>query len=556
MALQVRSSANLGGGSLVRVRSVDGELSEFAFVVGTARAGGRGAINLPNRQYLRLLTPLTLPFRAVDCWVESAVAVPVNLNTADPEVLAALIAHLRRRPGVRSGGDHAPTRAAPPFFSPRRAREIASELVALRSFGEQDVGGLGDLEVEVERRPFDGWEDFARRYVIPMAAGAQGLQERRLWMLLYESLRIGRSGSSDMGTAPVSFHSSPLVGYRASASRDHLSGVEAARLERTGVAIANPGQALLWGAATQEQVEEFTRLDRRMPYWLTFPINTSAILPADSGTVPALRTPAHLLGPLFPEAGFGEPRFPDREGSELAIRAQPASTPFRYPNNAARHESFMMSRHPEGRDIKQEGSYEVINSGPRGAAGSGVQPAVSDFDHSQIRFPLTTTAGLTSRHATRFWFRLESLEPQALYDLASLEDVAERNRISLQIRDGKLIFEVFDEAGLDPEPSQSRSAVERSVGTWELALEEYAVEPQTWYHVSLSALGQTLSIGLTTLNAQSVDVYVDDRPATTSTAISDGTSTIDIPRPGSGARLRIEGFDGGRLVAARKIRLP
>ncbi len=75
------------------------------------------------------------------------------------------------------------------------------------------------------------------------------------------------------------------------------------------------------------------------------------------------------------------------------------------------------------------------------------------------------------------------------------------------------------------------------------------------FDVSLSAPGQTMSIELTTLNVQSVDVYVDDRPATTSTAVLDGTQTIDIPLPGAGARLRIEGFDQGALVAARKIQL-
>ncbi len=82
-----------------------------------------------------------------------------------------------------------------------------------------------------------------------------------------------------------------------------------------------------------------------------------------------------------------------------------------------------------------------------------------------------------------------------------------------------------------------------------------AVRKPRAFNVSLSALGQTMSIELTTLNVQSVDVYVDDRPATTSTAVLDGTQTIDIPLPGAGARLRIEGFDQGTLVAARKIQL-
>jgi hypothetical protein len=67
---------------------------------------------------------------------------------------------------------------------------------------------------------------------------------------------------------------------------------------------------------------------------------------------------------------------------------------------------------------------------------------------------------------------------------------------------------------------------------------------------------QMLSISLTTTNVHSVDIYVNDRPANSGTGISDGTTNVSNSRPPSGARLRIEGFDGGELVAARKIRLP
>ena len=78
--------------------------------------------------------------------------------------------------------------------------------------------------------------------------------------------------------------------------------------------------------------------------------------------------------------------------------------------------------------------------------------------------------------------------------------------------------------------------------------------PRT-FEVGLSSAGQTMSVELTTFNIQSVDVYVNDRPAARSTSVSDGTTNVDIPRPGPGARLRIDGFAGGALVAARKLRL-
>lgn len=75
------------------------------------------------------------------------------------------------------------------------------------------------------------------------------------------------------------------------------------------------------------------------------------------------------------------------------------------------------------------------------------------------------------------------------------------------------------------------------------------------FEVDLSAQNQMLSISLTTKNVQSVDIYVNDRPAKNGTGISDGTTNISISRPPGGARLRIEGFDGGELIAARKIRI-
>lgn len=67
----------------------------------------------------------------------------------------------------------------------------------------------------------------------------------------------------------------------------------------------------------------------------------------------------------------------------------------------------------------------------------------------------------------------------------------------------------------------------------------------------LSLQGQMLSIALTTRNIESVDVYVDDRPAKDGTTVSDGTTDIQIPLPPSGAVLRVNGFDGGLLVASR-----
>ena len=76
------------------------------------------------------------------------------------------------------------------------------------------------------------------------------------------------------------------------------------------------------------------------------------------------------------------------------------------------------------------------------------------------------------------------------------------------------------------------------------------------FDVNLAVQNQMLSVSLTTENIQSIDIYVNDRPVSESTAITNPTTTVTVSMPPSGAGLRIEGFDGGELVASRKITLP
>lgn len=481
--LQVKSNVALGGGRVVRIRSIDGELVEYGLVWDTISRGNRGIYNLPTKQYVALLQPLSLPFEPLDTVVEPLVQVPVNLNTAEKEVIAALFAHQRRQvAGVVRDSDHASSNA-PPVLRPRQAEELADQVLLLRGSVPVDDSGL---DAELVPRPFDGWEDVSKRLVPLWIGNSDSMDGRRLALGLYDAMQIGCPGSMEQGTMPIAFQSSPLVRYRASASHRRLTGLEVARMEREGTAIALPGQQLWWGAATQEALEEAFRMDRRTPWWQTWPINTSAIAPLQIDAVPPLRTNAHLLATLFPDVGFGEPRFPDRSGTEAEIRPQPAIAPIAYGGNASAHESFMTARHPEGRSLVAEGPYHAGNSGPRANEAAGAQ---RQRDHSRIYFPLTTQGGVTSRHAVAFWFRLEDSGPQVLYDLTAPDEEPERNRISLQVRDGRLVFELLDEAGLDPSPGETAYAPERSAATWEVPVEQLDLVPGTWYHASLSALG-------------------------------------------------------------------
>ena len=75
------------------------------------------------------------------------------------------------------------------------------------------------------------------------------------------------------------------------------------------------------------------------------------------------------------------------------------------------------------------------------------------------------------------------------------------------------------------------------------------------FDAGLALQGQTLIVSLTTEGIRSLDLYVDDRPVLAGVALTDGDSDHQIPKPRSGARLRLEGFDGKKLVAARKFEL-
>lgn len=518
--LLVKSDAALGAGRIVRIRSLDGRLVEHGLVWDTVQRGNRGEYTLPRKDWVALLQPLVLPFEPLETVIEPLVQVPVNLNTADREVLVALLANLRRRSAGtvrdaehRSGND-------PVVFGAREAAMLADRILMLRGGTGAEVEFPVD-DPELAPQPFDGWEDVATR-LVPLMTGTSGsLASRELVLGIYDALQIGCPGSMEQGTMPIAFQSSPLVRYRASASHRRLTGLEVARQERTGTAIALPGQRLFFGAATQEALEDAFRLDRHTPWWQTGPINTSAVAAHDVDTAPPLRTGAHLFAELFPDMGFGEARFPDRSGTEGTARPQPAVTPLGYPQPSYAHESFLRSRHPEGRDLAAEGPYLARNSMASGETASN--------DHGRISFPMTNEAQVVSRHAVSFWFRLEDGSPQVLYDLtAPLED-PDRNRISCRIGDdGRLVFELLDEAGLDPDPAASDYAPERSAAIWEVPVEDLELVAGTWYHASISALGNRpgqLSMlvdgvprgepRMRTFTTAPIEVYTEDRGVAT-----------------------------------------
>ena len=215
-------------------------------------------------------------------------------------------------------------------------------------------------------------------------------------------------------------------------------------------------------------------------------------VPFDPGTNPPSRAVAHLLPMAMPDLGFGEPRFPSKDGNADSFTPAPSHTPFSYSQNRvlAAEESMWTSYHPEGRDTAQEGPYEMRTSGPRAGGGEPPAPPRTGPRAHQPSFPYTVGGGLVGPHAVSFWFRPRDSNDQMLFDLS--EDERDRNRITIKIEENELVFEVMDEAGLDDDIAaiqRVRTSPERTAGTWRVPLIDIDLQSDTWYHVNLSAMG-------------------------------------------------------------------
>ncbi len=478
VVVTVRSARSIGAGSVVRIRNLRDGGVEYGVVWAVRPAGDSGTVALPSRHRLVLMRPPSRSLAAFDTVVEVLLPHPVNVNTASADVLSALVAGVGSPPvGVEQ---HTAPSAAP--FSAAEARAVAESLLALR--GDEDyldalAGGLADAD---ELRPFDGFEDLAERFFEPRFAQAEGRASARL-LQLYRSFLGQDIGVLRMATAPLSFTSAPVVAYRAAAAR--VRGTQtAARHERTGVAVAMPDATLDLVLATQAQFEEAVRVDGQIPFYTTHPINLGA--PSAASNPPSRHIP-HVLATAYPDLGFGESRFASVDGASDGFRLAPAATRPNYRGNevVSAFESMSTSRHPEGRDVAQEGGYSLFNTGPR----TGSQAVQSPNRHA-ASFPFTGEGGLPQPHAVQFWFQVRDVDDQILFDLAA--DRVDANRIKLSIEEQHLVFEVLDEAGLDPDSGQSAAAgtaPERTAGTWRVPLTDIDLRPEVWFHVNLAASG-------------------------------------------------------------------
>lgn len=494
-ALIVKSALHLGAGATVRLRNLRNGATEYGLLTSTS-VPNNPAIDLPSSQVLGLHVPVLQDFPALDTVVEPLIPAPVNVNTASVEALTALCAEVAIGRSLRAPAADGKSSTAPRLVGRNDAVGLAQQIAAMR-------GGRGNGE-----GPFTGWRDFVERIWKPRLEAMTSDLEKRAWLLLYRNLRTGRDARTEMGTAPLCFDSGPWVSYRAAASRSRsvvAPGV-VGRHERTGIAAAVPGFLLEKRWATQDVFEETFRLDRRAPFWTTTPINVGAI--QDGPDDPASRTFPHLAAIAFPGLGFGEPRFPTTDDADAGLTANPASVHAQeWPGAQQFHPSDMMIRSPDrrGHDVSRDGPYTMVNTGPAGSGGGGsggarsYAPSSGASSNAQrgggpgqggsrqqtIEFPFSNGDGFSMPFALSAWIQAKGLDSNILFDHSDGDP--DRNRLSVWAREANLVLEVLDEAGIDPNPSDSPAGVERTASEWSLPLAELGLPADVPVHLSFSA---------------------------------------------------------------------
>jgi hypothetical protein len=477
--LTVKSALHLGAGSTVRIRNVATGESEYGVLMRAAtQQPGRAQLQLPSVFHLDLLMPVQKGFPAVDTVVEPLVPAPVNVNTAPREVLTALFAHVRRSDGLQIPADNQRRSSAPPNISPRAAAELADEIVMLR-FQATGVAGGG---------PFTGWQDLVERFFAPKLQAEGNNQGRNKWVDLYRNVRTGRDSVLEMGTAPLCFKSGPWVTYRAAASkkRSVVAPGVVGRHERTGKAAILPGFQMERRWETQIEFEDAFVLDRRSPFWLTSPINLGHLQPTSTGNDPASRYLPHLVPIAYPSMGLGAARYAVDDPADSGI--EPATSisrrgQWRGAQGIIGLESFSFGPNRRGRDVQKEGPYIMNNTGPTEPGG---QPQTGgNRRHDQISFPFSVDGGFMGRFATSFWLEPQTLENRILFDHGDGDP--DRNRLAVLSRDGNLVVEVIDEAGIDPNPNDSPAGVERTSVQVNLPLAELGLPANTPVHLNVSA---------------------------------------------------------------------
>jgi hypothetical protein len=237
------------------------------------RSANNGTIQLENE--------VQGTFRGLESQVRVLARRPVNVNTARPEVLRALVQNV----GLVGRNER---------ISRQEAEALVAEIVA--------------------KRPFDHMEDFLRRLVAPaagitVAGQSESLEDaaRRTADLdaaapaisiedavaLYRNALNANDSALSFSTAPFSFVSRDLYELDLRAQLHAPSGVPRGHARRRQIEWLAPPGDLIHVVATQADFDEALRLRRNAPGYRTTPERTH-IDDVTRGASPPSRIAAHL----------------------------------------------------------------------------------------------------------------------------------------------------------------------------------------------------------------------------------------------------------------------
>ncbi len=461
--LVVRDGASFPAGAVVRVRFRD--FTEWALVVRHRPGGGRRtSADLGGSWILDLDRVLHLDAEEGEAIVEPLLPAPVNVNTAPREVLEAILAGTRARPGVAL---HGRTVVRTPL-SPSTARTLAGRILAEREPDPDAPEGGG---------PFQGFEDLFRRVLRP-AVEEDGLLSNPELFDLYATMVNGRQARLAQAGIPIVFESSGLVSFRAAGAVRSLSGRTMARREIRGTAFPQPSRVVDRVYATQVHFDEANRLDRGRPYWRSDPMNTTMRLGRASGEPPDM-SPPHLMPFLHGK----EARFPSPRAGESRIQLAIAQAPDFGPLN--RVWSFETSSNPEGLDITREGLFGVnplvpIPSNPKAGLLSTFLKILRSGRVELLPMALDDSARRGIGFGLSAWFKPETLSEAVLFDYSGTDPF--RNRILVLINDQEISLRVYDAAGVDPDPGTT--APRENALRWTVPLQGNGIEARTWFHLA------------------------------------------------------------------------
>ncbi|MFT4710474.1 MAG: hypothetical protein ACI8Q9_001602 [Planctomycetota bacterium] len=472
-SIQVANARWFNAGSTIRI-SGDG-VSELALVRTVSVRNGRVFLDraLVNEQ------------SANGAVVEVLARRPVNINTASPAVLNALLVNLQL-----AGRNSRITKAE------------ASELVA----------------VMMESRPFTGFEDFVQRIVLPSAgfaalppgspvipeafasvdgASAGGIIDEDDALALYRNALNANDAELGYATMPFCFSSRDVYLFDLRTSVTAPSGVQRIERAREEVMQVAPAGDLLRLWSSQVDFDEELRLTRDAAHWATGPNGTTRV-DGYLGSTPPPRAQANLGSFGFRPDNDGvrpaiESSFSSKESDEGFIRPWPSriedTAPF-----AGRIEHF---------------DWESESSGTADGRDLAIAPLTYPTEHPTLQWTAGPGDFLRPIYFSA-WIQPRTGGGGYFLDIAG--GAKEADRISLFIEGTDLVLQVKDGGGDHPD------TVFKELAEVRYPLDEGAGLPaDVWSHVSVEVRGN---------RPDQMLMLVDGRPATKTPGLTRLTSSI------------------------------